>query len=993
MQWLSLALHRDFVLALEGKAMSDDTIFRFITVRGPRKPTEQEAETAFVVYEDKIGSDIVEAYRRFDASHAAEVALRYKQSQDFPTTPAQIEERQKGLVTTGDWLRAEASRLTQPQLKIFLATVPIAPEAGILTWLWDNLATHVLVGGRAEARESIINALRVYKLIGSPGLEARSDAELRRMAAATVLMPSRRGAPSEPPTDDGGATNLPPPDEKPAERAAKGFEQIAVVQRTADALTDQLQQQIDRGRVSAPKALLTPKVTDGCTENVAIDAAQEAANAAIAHEATLLSAERIGRLGDEAQAVLRQAGVEAGARVPYALQRLRLHAQGIAQSTMAGITAEQPVIAAGGAFWVAASSTEHDHPAPVSPVRQEEFYGDFYVNERRCKIHPLGIADYRRVEQRLFCYEAGEIAHIENVMQGETKERTTRNLRRTEDIITVSTQEDTTTERETQTTDRFEITREASKVVQDDIKLDLGVNVQADYGTVKITADTKFAIAHSSTESDKQASKYGRDVTERALDRVVKSVREERVSKVISEYEEINKHGLKGGDDKHVVGLYRWVDKIYEARVVNYGKRLMFEFMVPEPAAFHLYATFKNPVESTTTLKKPVDPRSPDLLAAIGLAPLTSYSSVTETNYGLYAAAYEAKVDPPPSLWQTVSKAYNREGMDQAVQFSDSKNDLKLPVGYEAVSFVAPYGFHSGGPNWVTIAVGGQSTFATSGGTFSSVLDGEDDIVPLVIMGRTRFYALNIEILCKLTTPAYEAWKLKVFNAIVDAYNTKLAAYNNDLAAAKSRVGIEIQGSNPATNRLRERVELEKSCLRLLSQHCDPLWSNAMKDNRECKYPEFDCCEAIRDGSYVQFLEQCFEWKLMTYLFFPYLWGRKCNWQKIYQLDDADPLFLAFLQAGFARVVVPVTPGYKDAALRFLADGTLWDGGAIPGVDDPLYRSIVVEMMEEVGTIDPDIKPWTIKVPTTLTVLQCESGCVPGSGLPCPGPATPWPPG
>src|SRR5205823_9883522 len=134
-----------------------------------------------------------------------------------------------------------------------------------------------------------------------------------------------------------------------------------------------------------------------------------------------------------------------------------------------------------------------------------------------------------------------------------------------------STQEETTKERDSQTTDRFEIEKESSKVVDTDMSFELGVQVQASYGPVKISADTKFAVSNSTTESDKQASKYGRDVTERALDRVVKTVHEERISKVIQEYEEINKHGLKGGEDKHVVGLFRWVDKVYEARVVNYG--------------------------------------------------------------------------------------------------------------------------------------------------------------------------------------------------------------------------------------------------------------------------------------------------------------------------------------------------------------------------------------------------------------------------------------
>ncbi len=975
----------------------DNTVFRFVTVRGPRKPTDKEVDAAFVLYENKIGSTVVDAYRKKSTRDAAAVAQQFKDSKAFATSVDDIEERQKGLVVFGDWLRTEAHRVTQATLKDFRKTVHVAPKAGISTWLWDNLATHVLVGGRPEVRESIINALRVYKIIEAPDLEARADAELQRMASATVLMPSREKPAKAPAKGDGGKKEpKPPAAETPAQKVAKGFDKIEIIRRAGDEITQQLQQEIDRARAAAPKPLRTAKVTNGCMEKVNIDTEKEAADAAIPHEALLLTQDKLGQLSQDARVVLREAGVDAGARLPYVVRRLQMHAQGIAQQTMSGMTAEQRVVAAGGVFWVAATPKMHDHVPPAFPGRQDQFYGDFFVNDRDCKVHPLGIADYRRVEQRLYCYQPGEVAHIENVMQGETKERTTRNLRRTEDTITVSTQEETTKERDTQTTDRFEIAREASKVVQEDIKFDLGVNVQASYGPVKITADTKFAISNSTTESDKQASKYGRDVTERALDRVVKTVREERISKVIQEYEEINKHGLKGGDDKHVVGLFRWVDKVYEARVVNYGKRLMFEFLVPEPGAFHLYANAKDPIESTLTLKKPIDPRSPDLFAEIGLQPLTSHLSLTEWNYAAYVAAYEAKVDPPPSYFETTSKAYHREGMDHTIQFGDSKNDLKLPEGYEALSFVAPFGLHSethdGGDNWVTIAVGTKSRFTTSGGTFASTLDGEDDIVPVVIMGRTRFYAMNIEIVCTRTVPAYEKWKLKVFNAIIDAYNTKLAAYNNELAAARSRVGIQIQGGNPAANRQREQLELEKSCIRLLAQHCDPLWSNAMKDNQECKYPEFDCCEAIRDGSYVQFVEQCFEWKLMTYLFFPYFWGRKCNWQKIYQLDDVDPLFLAFLQAGFARVVVPVAPGYEHAALRFLADGTLWDGGGTPGVDDPLYRSIVVEMLEEVGTVDPDIKPWKITVPTTLAVLQCDSGCVPGDGLPCPGPDTPWPP-
>lgn len=39
--------------------------------------------------------------------------------------------------------------------------------------------------------------------------------------------------------------------------------------------------------------------------------------------------------------------------------------------------------------------------------------------------------------------------------------------------------------------------------------------------------------------------------------------------------------------DKNVVGIYRYINKRYKAQVFNYGERLMFEFLIPEPAEFY----------------------------------------------------------------------------------------------------------------------------------------------------------------------------------------------------------------------------------------------------------------------------------------------------------------------------------------------------------------------------------------------------------------------
>ncbi len=50
-------------------------------------------------------------------------------------------------------------------------------------------------------------------------------------------------------------------------------------------------------------------------------------------------------------------------------------------------------------------------------------------------IKPLGIGDLKVVKQKLVRYEAGEVAHIENVMAQETRSRQHRRLRQFEEIV------------------------------------------------------------------------------------------------------------------------------------------------------------------------------------------------------------------------------------------------------------------------------------------------------------------------------------------------------------------------------------------------------------------------------------------------------------------------------------------------------------------------------------------------------------------------------
>jgi len=97
----------------------------------------------------------------------------------------------------------------------------------------------------------------------------------------------------------------------------------------------------------------------------------------------------------------------------------------------------------------------------------------------------------------------------------------------------------------------------------------------------------------------------------------------------------------------------------------------------------------------------------------------------------------------------------------------------------------------------------------------------------------------------------------------------------------------------------------------------------------------------------------------MTYLFYPYFWGKKSEWPTVAQLSHDDPLFARFLRAGAARVQVPVRLGFEQAMLTYLSTGQLWTGeGTLVNSDadapDPLHLSIIDELKSQTGDNNVD---------------------------------------
>ncbi len=97
-------------------------------------------------------------------------------------------------------------------------------------------------------------------------------------------------------------------------------------------------------------------------------------------------------------------------------------------------------------------------------------------------------------------------------------------------------------------------------------------------------------------------------------------------------------------------------------------------------------------------------------------------------------------------------------------------------------------------------------------------------------------------------------------------------------------------------------------------------------------------------------------------------------WIERFVKQDVDPLFLDFLRAGAARVVVPVRPGFETAVTHFLETGKIWGGeGEPPEINSPLYVSIVDEIRERTGAPQGEIavgEAWDVRVPTALVIVR-----------------------
>lgn len=595
----------------------------------------------------------------------------------------------------------------------------------------------------------------------------------------------------------------------------------------------------------------------------------------------------------------------------------------------------------------------------------------------------IGVSDLMVVKEQWIGYQRTEIAHIENVMATEERTTTRRQLNRTETTTTYESERIEEALKETATSTHSAISREVQSSISQSSSLSTGATVSAAYGpTVSVDTSASFDFTTASEQSASSAQEYAQDLVERAVSTVTSRERNETVTVVLSESEDTHVQTFKNLEPgaKHVIGVYRHIDQIWEAQVFNYGKRLMLDLVVPEPSINWRLSREEESLPDSK-LKEP---------AKLNVNP----AGIDVDNYQNLANTWGAtNVPAPPDTIVSVSKALKLEvpkfGTGEATLCSMATDQIQIPSGYRGEEAVIQFfgdtkKENNDGKDDARIVISGlEKDIETSRQTVSL----NNHVGTLEFGVYIDFFeggVVSVRVDCRISPEAWETWQNSVYDALKAANDKAIDAY---VAAKKSKdalTSVLQETLQTDIKRNIERMEVKRAAISMLaSDNYEESGSIDLVRDGQVNFPSIRFEEARQEGAYARFFEEAFEWSEMTYLYYPYFWARRSEWFKLMTQRDPDYNFNAFLQSGAARVNLAVRPGFEGAVIWFLATGEVWKGGPIPGVGNPLYVALIDEIVERKGRdLDDPLhvgKPWTYAIPTTLVVLDPDDSIVPPS--------------
>jgi hypothetical protein len=309
---------------------------------------------------------------------------------------------------------------------------------------------------------------------------------------------------------------------------------------------------------------------------------------------------------------------------------------------------------------------------------------------------------------------------------------------------------------------------------------------------------------------------------------------------------------------------------------MNYGRRLMLRFMVPEPASFFRSLMNQELSELTEGLIEPIHPSLIDKDTFKPIADgdtsrgFNEFTDIDEDNYAELAALYDVTdIAPPPLPVITGAKALVYPEAHQAAEIKDhdteanelglvmADNTLTIDPNYELdeIGVFVPEGGNDGlaqyaralkmgtrknKENRLLLTIGDRSFHFTATGQDDDKIKIVDNFNEMVSAGDTLegvlqpslpisvtadfegVFALNVVYTARLRDEAEDAWKAQTFAAILKGYQIKKQAYDQALAIVTAQVESE---KETTTSMLRddqyraiETTELKRGCIDLMTR-------------------------------------------------------------------------------------------------------------------------------------------------------------------------------
>jgi len=590
----------------------------------------------------------------------------------------------------------------------------------------------------------------------------------------------------------------------------------------------------------------------------------------------------------------------------------------------------------------------------------------FKTTKDETSFKAAGVGDLLIVKKELIGFEEGEIAHIENILGSEHKSRIHKTSTKEVEVKSYDSFTEQETLKDTQSSEQFSMEKETNNILNKQKYTDVSVGASVKYGVASINLGLKTGSSSQQSQATRNANSYAKDITERALERIVTQVREYRSTTKTLEVEETNTHGFDNSKSKdHITGIYYWVDKNYKAQTYNCGKRLMYQLFIDKPASNYIDSLI-----ATEVIEKPIHPADKKLISnniidfffgsrdPLEADLLRSFENIKENNYQLWTALYgvkDVKTYPENKIIFDVLEG------DPVLDKNGGHANNGFKLAYKA----------RGGE--IEDLEDGQTIYDNVAKGYNNPINETVEELPISILC-DNIFTITISITCKPSDTTIENWKIETYNSIIEAYEKQKIEYLRKVA--DSGAGVNISGKNPAINRQIEKEEIRRACIESILKKVDTEGFNLYNDDNIVVFEKDSVDDAGKNAEIIAFMEEAFEWDQMTYEFFPYYWNQSRNDIEKYKVKD--PLFQSFLRASSLKALLVVRPGFERSVMHFMVTKKLWDGKELPTITEE-----DVDLITEIDTmndsLDSDMnkaetvgQSWELKVPTSLVVLSQE---------------------